>query len=365
MTERVSLARRVWQHKDFLGRVIWLLALPFSIAYATGVRTRNRLYSAGLLPTKRLPRAVVSVGNLTVGGTGKTPTALWLAQQLIGKGYRVAILTRGYGRAGRGLLLLTQKSCCERVGLQGASAAGDEAWMMAKLFGQTLGVSRDRYEAGMTLLRDEGIDVFILDDGFQHRQLQRDIDLLLLGEDWGGWLLPAGPFREPVSALNRAHLLLASGAKEKWMRILNRNGKEAELFLGSLQPRCLRSWEGDRWREYPLSLLTGAKILAISGIASPASFYSMINDWQGDVVEVLEFEDHHGYSQSDWQRINRGARNAEMIVTTEKDMVKLMRFPFARGKMFALRVEMTVERGDVLVEAIDRMIREKLNQLRQ
>ena len=365
MNEPVSWTRRVWARQDSLAHVVWLLALPLSCAYGAAVGLRNFLYRGAWLPTKALPGAVVSVGNLTVGGTGKTPTTLWLADELRQRGYRVAILTRGYRRTTRGPLALASSTLPEPL-LEGARAdvAGDEACMMSKLFGETLGVAEKRYQAGMTVLGTEKIDVFILDDGFQHQQLRRDLDLVLLGDDCSGWLLPAGPFREPICGLARAQLFLVTGAKEKWLQILHGNHKQGEIFFGALRARCVRTWEGDRWGEYPLSRMTGAKILAISGIANAALFYRMIDDWQGEIVDVLEFEDHHRYSQQDWQRINRGARKADMIVTTEKDIVKLMCFPFARHQLFALRVEMVIERGQTLMTAVERAVRERLIAIR-
>jgi tetraacyldisaccharide 4'-kinase len=365
MNEPNSWTRRVWARQDLLANAAWVLALPLSFAYAAAVGLRSCLYRRTWLPTKTLPGAVVSVGNLTVGGTGKTPTTLWLANELRQRGYRVAILTRGYRRIGRGPLVLSS-GVLAAAPPEGApaDAAGDEACMMSKLFGQTLGVAEKRYQAGMTVLGVEKIDVFILDDGFQHQQLKRDLDLVLLGDDCSGWLLPAGPFRESFCGLARAQLFLVTGAKEKWPQILNGNHKQGEVFFGALRARCVRTWEEDRWSEYPLSRMTGAKILAISGIANPALFYRMIDDWQGKIVDVLEFEDHHIYSQHDWQRISRGARKAEMIVTTEKDIVKLMRFPFARGQLFALRVEMVVERGQALMATVERAVRERLKVIR-
>ena len=365
MNEPISWPHRVWARQDSLANVAWLLALPLSFVYGAAVGLRNLLYRGAWLPTKALPGAVVSVGNLTVGGTGKTPTTLWLADELRQRGYRVAILTRGYRRTARGPLALATRALPEEP-VEGARAdvVGDEAFMMSQLFGETLGVAERRYQAGMTVLGTEKIDVFILDDGFQHQQLKRDLDLVLLGDDCSGRLLPAGPFREPIRGLARAQLFLVTGAKEKWPQILRANHGQGEIFFGALRERCVRTWEGDRWVEYALSRMTGAKILAISGIANAALFYRMIDDWQGEIVDVLEFEDHHRYSQQDWQRINRGARKADMIVTTEKDIVKLMRFPFPRHQLFALRVEMVIEQKQALMTAVERAVRERLTAIR-
>ena len=359
-----SWARRVWQRKGFLGCFLWILVLPLSFLYSLGVRVRNLLYSLGWIPIKSLPRTVVSVGNLTVGGTGKTPTILWLAQELSQRGYRVAILSRGYKRTGREPVVLEAGFSKSVSFAQGGDPldAGDEPIMMARVFGQRVGIGRKRYEVGNRLLRSAEVDVFLMDDGFQYRQLRRDIDLLLLGSDWNGWLIPAGPFREPKSSLKRADLYLVTGAKEKWESFLTRQPKEA-IFFGSLQPKGLWNLDGDRWKEHPLDLLDRSKILTVSAIANPAPFYRMIHDWEGEIADMLEFPDHHTYSAKDWQRINRAARNVDLIVTTEKDILKLVRFPFAKEKLLALRVEMVVENGVSLVRAIEDIIEGKRAQV--
>jgi tetraacyldisaccharide 4'-kinase len=356
-----SLARRVWERRDLLGWLLWLLLLPLSFLYFLGVRIRDLLYSLGWMPTRSLPCAVVSVGNLTVGGTGKTPTTVWLAQELGKRGYKVAILSRGYKRTGRGPMVLEPGSRKSASFGQGEDLldAGDEPFMMGRVFGQRVGVGEKRYEVGDRMLRDARVDVFLLDDGFQHRQLRRDLDLLLLGSDWNGWLLPAGPFREPRSALHRADLYLVTGAREEWKLFLRRFQKSPTIFFGSLQPKGLLTLDGGQCKERPLGLLVRSKILTVSAIADPAPFYRMIHDWEGEIVDSIEFPDHHCYSAKDWQRINRAARNVDYILTTEKDILKLACFPFAREKLLALRVEMVVENGGSLVRAVEEAIQNR------
>jgi len=353
-----SWARRVWEHNDFLGLFFWLSLVPFSFLYGLGIRIRNLLYFLGWLRTRSLPCAVVSIGNLTVGGTGKTPTTLWLAHELTQRGYRVAILSRGYRKTKAGNIILEPGFNKSSMTREDSLVAGDEPMMMARLFGQKVGVGRKRCEVGEQMLRDGELDVVLLDDGFQHRQLRRDIDLLLLGSDWSGWLLPAGPFREPKSALSRADFYLITGARERWEPILKERPSE-NLFFGSLQAKALFGLEGEQWKEYPLSLLYRSKILAVSAIANPTPFYRMIHDWEGEIVDTMEFPDHHLYSAKDWQRINRAARNADLIVTTEKDILKLVRFPFAKEKFLALRVEMVLQNGSSLVRAVEDAIQAK------
>jgi len=353
-----SLARRVWQRKGLSGWLLWLPAFPLSLVYSLAVRVRNLLYSIGCIPNQSLSRAVVSVGNLTVGGTGKTPTTLWLAQELGRRGYRVGILSRGYKKTGRNPVIL--EPALEPMGeSEDSFRAGDEPFMMARLFGQRVGVGKRRFDIGKQLLQSGEIDIFLLDDGFQHRRLRRDLDLLVLGADWKGGLIPAGPFREPRAAICRADLYLATGAGEQWGSLLARYQKKAAPFLGALQPKALSGIDGGRRKEYPLALLGMKKILAVSGIANPDSFYRMIHDWEGQIVEALEFPDHHRYTAKDWQRINRAARAADLVVTTEKDLLKLALFPFSKDKLLALRVEMVVENGDSLVRAVEEVIQRK------
>ena len=347
--------RKVWGRRGPLGYVAWLLLLPLSMIYGLAVRVRNFFYFLGWASGTGLPCAVVSIGNLTVGGTGKTPTTLWLAQELAKAGYRVGILSRGYKRSGKGPVILQPGFTKSFLSQEEPFNAGDEPVMMARLFGQRVGVGRRRRHVGEQLLRDGEADVVLLDDGFQHRQLRRDVDLLLLGADSSGWLLPAGPFREPMSALRRADYCLVTGAREQWARLLLRRPVET-VFFGSLAAGALFGLEGEHWKDYPLSMLGRSKILTVSAIANPAPFYRMIHDWEGEIVDSMEFPDHHLYSTNDWQRINRAARNADLIVTTEKDILKLVRFPFAREKLLALRVEMVVENGASLVKAVERAI---------
>jgi len=359
-----SKIRRVWEGEGFFAHLLWPVLLPFSFLYSLGVRLRNLLYTLHLLPGRRLPCAIIGIGNLTVGGTGKTPTTVWLAQELGRRGYRVAILSRGYKRHGKKPMILEPglNPSTPLAQAEDPWEAGDEPIMMARVFGHRVGVGKKRYEVGCQLLSQAAADVLLLDDGFQHRRLKRDLDILLLGSDWNGWLLPAGPFREPRSALSRADLFLVTGAREKWERWLTRYKKQSAFFSGSLKPKDLLTLEGDQWRELPLTLLSRSKVLAVCGTANPASFYRMIHDWGGEITDVVESPDHHAYSTKDWQTINRAARNVDFIVTTVKDIVKLTRFPFAREKLLALRVEMVVENGDSLVRAVEGVIRGRMGQ---
>jgi tetraacyldisaccharide 4'-kinase len=337
--------RRVWERRGVLGRLVWVSFLPVSCLYWLGVQTRNILYSVGWKTTQTLNEFVLSIGNLTVGGTGKTPTVVWVAQELQKRGFRIAVLSRGYNRKGSQPRVLTANAPGD------VDASGDEPAMMARLFGLTVAVSNPRYKGALEAMKNNAVDVFILDDGFQHRQLARDLDLVLLGSDSTGWVLPSGPFREPSKAVGRADFLLVTDSQDKWQRLVSQ-AEQRLVFHGALKPVALIGFESRRWKEYPLSLLARRKIVAVAAIANPEPFYRIIHDWEGEIVEVLEFKDHHDYSSKDWQRINRAARNADLIITTEKDILKLIRFPFGRERLLALRVVMAVENGDTLIQAV-------------
>ena len=354
-----SAARRVWERRGFKGKLLGLLLWPASLIYCAVVQLRNGFFRRGWIKSVRLPRPVISVGNLTVGGTGKTPTCLWLAGELRRQGLKVAILSRGYRRKETQPVVLQPSKLSSDIAQNEDELAkgGDEPLMMARLYEQTVGVGANRVQSADELLRQEDdIDAFILDDGFQHRYVNRDVDLVLLGSDSSGRVLPAGPFREPRGNLKRGDYWLLTGAESEWRRQLPPERSSA-AFTGSLQPLDLITYDEHRWKRYPLSLLHHSKILTVSGIADPQKFYQTIHEWEGQIVHTLEYPDHHAYSSKDWQEISRMARSIDLIVTTEKDILKLIRYPFARDKLVALRVGMQVAGGEQLISAVVAKVR--------
>jgi len=353
-----SVVRGVWERSGFRGKLLGALLYPASLGYTVIVQLRNLFFNRGWIKSVRLPRPVISIGNLTVGGTGKTPTCLWLASELRRQGVKVAILSRGYRRTETRPVILQPSRLSSDIAQNDAelAQAGDEPLMMARLYEQTVGVGADRAQSAEALLRGEDVDAFILDDGFQHRQIQRDVDLLLLGSDCSGRVLPAGPFREPRRNLKRGDYWLLTGAEADWRRRLPPERSSA-AFAGSLQPLDMISFDAHRWKRYPLTLLHHSKVLTVTGIANPQKLYQTIHDWEGQIVHTLEFPDHHDYSTKDWQEISRMARLIDLIVTTEKDILKLIRYPFARDKLMALRVGMNVAGGEQLVAAVVARIR--------
>ena len=352
------LIERLWQRHYMWHRLGWLALTPASAGFSALVRGRNLFYNHGLFSTTHVPLNIVSVGNLTVGGTGKTPMTLWLAQALQARGYRVGILTRGYKGTKTGLTV---------VGTAGRplvtpDEAGDEAVMMAQRFSGVVIAGRDRVAAATRAHHEFDLDVAILDDGFQYRRLHRDVDILLMSAQANDnhWVLPAGPFRESVTAALRADILVftKSPTEETLTPTLPfTHNKAVTVFSGDLVPTAFVSAvNGDR-QQHPLAAVAGQRVLAVTGIATPASLYRMLHEWDATIIEVLEFPDHHTYTHADWQRITQLSKKCDLIVTTEKDLVKLERFPFAAGRLLALRVEMHVEPSTPLLDAIEQRFR--------
>jgi len=350
--------RNAWARHGVVGTLSWLSLLPASFVFSAAVRVRGFFYRSGRFHTSRLPVPVLSVGNLTVGGTGKTPTTVWLARELSARGHRVAILSRGYGAKVEGGRALVLDPSATSVFPQSSAARSpgdaDEAVMMSALYGHTVGVARNRYECGRQVLEENpALDAFVLDDGFQHWQLARNLDLVLLGSDWRCSMLPAGPFREPLAALGRADAILVTAAYDEWKSRLDGRCDPSRVFYGKLQPCVLVSRVDQGWVEVPLRTLSGARVLGVSAIANPAPFYEMLRDWDAELVDSLEFPDHHRYTTEDWHEISRRGHAVDKIVTTEKDLVKLLRYPFATGSLCALRVAMIVERQEALLDLIE------------
>jgi tetraacyldisaccharide 4'-kinase len=352
------LIEEVWQRQHFWQQLGWFALTPLSLGFSVVVQVRNILYNRGLFSAARLPLNVVSVGNLTVGGTGKTPLVLWLAQALQKHGYRVGILTRGYRGTNPGLTI---------VGMEGKPLAtpdevGDEAVMMARRFPGVVIAGRDRVAAAQRAHFEFGLDVVLLDDGFQYRRLQRDVDVLLMSREGNGnhWLLPAGPLREPLTAVKRADVVVftkRASVEGHEQRHLVKEKITTPAFSADLMPTALVSVVQGQWQEQPLTLIAGKRVLAISGIAAPAPFYQTLRDHGAEMGEILEFPDHHGYTTTDWQTITHIGQKYDLIVTTEKDLVKLERFPFAADRLVALRVHMQISPAAPFLAAIERGFR--------
>jgi tetraacyldisaccharide 4'-kinase len=301
------------------------LLLPLTPLYAGAVKIRTVGYQRGWLRSVRLPLPVISIGNLTFGGTGKTPTVISLVRDLVRRGRSPAVLTRGYGRSESGPLVVIGPD--PKVAVE---VAGDEPLELAwRLPGVPIVVDADRARGGREAMR-LGADTILLDDGFQHLRLQRDLNLVLIdaGDPWGGERLPPrGRLREPVSAMGRASAALVSklpAGSESLLRVLTRQihqvVPELPVIASSLQLRRLRTPEGLLER----TAIDGRRVLAFAGIGRPAGFVQLLKDAGAEVVAQRWFRDHHPYQVREVAEIVTAAADHGAIpVTTAKDAVKL------------------------------------------
>lgn len=356
------IVRASWEPRGIGGRILRSLLLPLRIVYSGVVRLRSLSYRLHLRRARKLSAAVVSIGNLTVGGTGKTPAALWVAERLRARGYRVSILSRGYGGSARKPTIVQSGATSTAAPSEGSDwrVVGDETLLLARRFSGPVIVARRRVEGGELACSRFGANVLVLDDGFQHRSLARQFDLVCVrhGSLADTALLPAGPLREPVSALRRASavLLTKSPGGEGVEALVRSHLRDRPLYRGDLRALCLVTPASGGWEELPLARLAGRRALAVAGVADPTSFYRTLHEWEARVEDFLEFSDHHAYTLDDWKKIAHRSRDLDLVVTTEKDLVKLEQFPFAREKLVAVRVSLEVEGGDELIDLIMRAI---------
>lgn len=348
------------------GLARWALG-PLAWGYRLGVGVRRAAFGIGLRRAQQVPVPVVSFGNVTVGGTGKTPAALWLAGRLAARGERPAIVTRGYGGDLKGRVVTVGH---EGRALFDPREIGDEAVLLAERFPGPVVCGADRVAAAKQAIAEHGATVIVLDDGFQHWRLARDADVVLVDGRSGfgnGALLPAGPLREPLAALRRAHAIVVtkSAAGARVAETLERVAPDVPKLAAELVPRSLVVSEDGVLVTRPLGDLVGRRVVTVSAIAQPQSFYEVLGQLEVRAVEVLEFPDHHLFTQADWQRITQAGHRADLVVCTEKDIVKLRRFPFARGGLAALRVDFTLRPGDDdrLGELLDGRIAARRSQL--
>jgi tetraacyldisaccharide 4'-kinase len=310
--------------------------------YRSGAVIRNRLYQSGIITAKQLPCPVISVGNITAGGTGKTPMAVFLADLLTRLGKKPVVISRGYGaRLKKGAAVVGNG----RTVLLDSNLAGDEPYMMASLKRFPVVVGKDRYQAGCLALDRLSPDVVILDDGFQHRRLHRDLDLVLMDHDHpvgNGLMLPAGRLREPAAqALARADaVILTRCPANRPDRSHPVSGLAPALplfytrhhpLLAAVQPAGFHK-EGQgrsQWKDPAslpdLKMFQGVCAVLFSGIADNRAFYRTVRDLGANILDHLEFEDHYWYKRSDFFRIQHRARalKAQILVTTQKDWARI------------------------------------------
>jgi tetraacyldisaccharide 4'-kinase len=350
---------------DVVAQSIRRFAQLGSWGYAAGVKGRELAYQHGLLSVKRLPQPTVCIGNITVGGTGKTPLVLRLTKDLLAQGLKPAVLLRGYKREkNRREPVLVRDG---RHVLATITEAGDEAMELAnRLPGACIGVGADRYAVGNFIMQNHPIDCFILDDGFQHHRLQRDINIVTLDvtDPWGGGrLLPAGLLREPPESLRRADAVVLTRAGSIGPDRLSVLRAEVQTHMqptaGLLEsrhePRTLIALDGGR--KLSLSELRGKKVMAVSAIGNPKAFENMISQLGARLVATLRLADHTGRTDEVRQWVRKNRRQAEWILMTEKDAMRWGTGGSLPLPAYALRMELVFSDGEEHWRKLVRLIK--------
>jgi tetraacyldisaccharide 4'-kinase len=317
------------------------LLSPLGWIYGSVSFLRARAYRAGLLKQRRLNGTVISVGNLTTGGTGKTPMVLWIAQRLLEEGKRPGILTRGY----RGNF----SSSPGETGLPDSTS--DEVKLLKARLGESVafGVGPDRFARGSELARQD-VKWFVLDDGFQHLALARDVDIVLLDATnpfGGGHLLPAGRLREPRSALARADVVVVTRANSSpAIEAAIRRDFNGPIFYA--RPRLESIVDCATGKAASEAFFGSEECFAFCGIGNPDAFVANLKEWGISVAGSRFFRDHHRYTQRDISDIQAEARRsgAKVAMCTEKDVFNLPSSGWQGLRLLYCRIALEVDKGD-------------------
>lgn len=325
-------------HYDKNAKGFFVALLDFvSIFYGLASGWKNILYDKKILKPKHVDAYVISVGNLTTGGVGKTPVVSEIAKYLIEKGEKVAIVSRGYGGklSNKNINVISDGKQI----FYDAKMAGDEPyWLASNVKDVIVVTSKNRYEASKYAVENFGVTKIILDDGFQHRKLHRDLDIVLMDSEkvFGREkLLPAGPLREGFEAFNRIDKFVVVSKSVDHSRaqmLVNAMGKEMNIpfFVCKTEPDYIYNIKTNE------RLNSGSQITAVSGIGQPEQFYAFLKDY--DILNTFTFDDHHKYTEKE---LPQG-----IVVTTEKDAVKMK--DFQRDDIYALKLKTVVDVENLL-----------------
>ncbi len=319
------------------------------MCYSAALTIRRALYALGAKKRHRLPVIVVSVGNLTLGGTGKTPMVAWLANRFGERGLPVTVVSRGYGRRSEAETIIVSRWGEILVSVE---EGGDEPLMLARTLPKASVVVASRRVDGARMAVEElGARLVILDDGFQHWALFRDLDIVLVSGEEGfgnGLLFPAGPLREPLSALNRAHIAVVTKCRNTVLeREISMVAPQLPIFTASIVVREIRApMEG---RTIPLGKVKGIEAAAFSGIAFPDSFFRLLSNVGVILRETRAYPDHHFYTVEDVKGLSTMAHRWGTVFTTEKDWVRIENM---NPEFSPLVVKIEMDASDSFFEAV-------------
>jgi tetraacyldisaccharide 4'-kinase len=313
-------------------KIVRFITLPLIPLYALIVCIRNWLFDKKILKTEVVNARVISIGNLTVGGSGKTPATIYLTELLKADGFKVGVLSRGYGRKSKGYVLVSDG---EKI-LATVDKTGDEIYHTVLDCRVPAAVCEERVKGAKKLIEDTGVNILVLDDAFQHRWIKRDLDIVVIDQRFlteksffTHNLLPAGNMREGFSSLKRADAIIINRkfSDKKPLPVgETAHFKGKNIFTGFYE--AISFFDLKKNIEYSLNEFEGQRSLVVSGIARPYSFLNILSKTNVDTTNKLVFRDHKTYKYKDVQLIRRKfySTNSHSVVTTEKDAVKLMSF---------------------------------------
>ena len=337
------------------------LLAPLGWIYVGLIRFRLWFYASGLKSPSHLKKPVICIGNLTMGGTGKTPTVIAIGRLLQEKGYRITVILRGYKGSHRGTPLLVSNGTAL---LATSQQAGDEALLLAKhLPGAIVAASKDRKSCGDWLERNFSIDVHLLDDGFQHLRLFRDLNLLLLDvtNPFAAGFPPQGQLREPLSGIKRADAILLTRTRvgnsyDALVQEVKMYRADLPIFRVRQRIRAVESLRGGEYLE-PEQLCNTA-LLAFAGIGNPNQFFSLLKESHFRILESHAFPDHHRYTPQNIATLTSlsAAIGIKSMITTEKDAQKLRAEDFPSHEIWVAKLEFELEDASRLLSLIQQKI---------
>lgn len=341
---------------SFAERSVHFTLKVVSWLYALVMVLRRFLYSAGLLRSYALPAPVVSVGNLVMGGTGKTPVTIFIAGYLLGKGLKVAVLTRGYGGKLEGEVAVVSDG---EKRLLSAEDAGDEPSLLADMLpGLIVIMGSDRYKAGCLAMERFNPDIFILDDGFQHLRIRRDLDILLMdaSKPFGnGLVFPAGTLREPLSAGSRSSLVIFTRCTENDNPVKSYLPGKPYVLARHTIAGIRKTISGEL---LPFSILDGKRGAAFAGIADPLAFFDALEDKGLKLAATLSFPDHSVYGEQETAALARLLRSSrsDYLITTAKDAVKIGGLINGSSPFYIASLEIEFFDSSVVENELNRLI---------
>lgn len=339
----------------FDNKILRVFFFPISIIYGLIIWFRNLLYDLKIFPIYKLDNVkIFSIGNITVGGTGKTPFCKYLAQYLQNRGLKVVILSRGYKRQSQGTITVSDGV---KV-LVTPQQAGDEPYLLAsELTTVPVVVEADRYQGALFVQQKFNPDVILLDDAFQHRRFFRDLDIVLVDATRGfgnSLLLPAGVLREPLHHLKRADLICLTRVDQsnenKALIKKIQNITDCPMIKADHKPSQL--FQFNSTKPIPLSFLKVKRVILFSGIANPVSFEGSVLNLGANVADFAKFPDHHQFTSKDIAFILAKAKqhNADIILTTQKDYVRLIQQNYAENIFYYLTIEIKILAGQKILD---------------